>query len=140
MNTNEIFIKGWCVYMIRALTGTEDGVRRIYVDVQEPLHTLEALDRLLRTDMIEPKDYNYAELCDNGLATFVQDDPNCYPLKFKSNDRSEELWLSALSVGGRNAGSHGTLQALILMGFQVNAERDVYHLAKGTKKVFNKKI
>lgn len=125
--------------MIRALTGTEDGVRRIYVEVQEPIQALEALDKLLRTNMIEPKDYNYANLCDNGPANFEHDDPKNYPLKFKSRDRREELWLSCVSVGERNTGARAAVQALLLMGFDVNAERDVYYLAKGTEKVFNKK-
>lgn len=131
--------KGWCVFMIRAITGTEDGVRRFYVEVEEPLHALEALDRLLRTDMVEPKEYDYAELCYCDKADLDWGNPDKYALKFKSRDRAEEVWLSALTTGSRDVGAHGTMQALILMGFQINTERDVYNLAKGTKKIFKKR-
>ena len=123
-----------------SFTKSTSGVRTLYVWApNNPALALEILDRHIRSNMINPREYDRAVLCDNGPSNNNSEDPKNYTLKFYSKDRTEALWISGLSVGPRCSGSHGTLQSLMLMGFDPNPERDVFQLAKGTKKVFTKK-
>lgn len=104
-----------------------------------PGNAMDSLDRHIRANMVNPEDFVRAVVCDNGAVNNNPEDPKNYALKFYSKDEKESYWISGLTAGPRSAGSYGMLQALILMGFEVNGDRDIYTLPLGKRKVFTKK-
>lgn len=100
---------------------------------------MESLDRHIRANMIVPENFVRAVVCDNGIVNNNSDDPKNYALKFYSQDEKESYWIAGLSVGKRSSGSYGMIQALVLMGFDADGERDIYNLPQGKRKVFTKK-
>ena len=114
------------------------GERIIYIVASTPVQALDEINNLLLANEVKPEDYKYAELSNNVPEEFCEDDPDCYPLKFKSRDRRDHLWVSGISAGNHSPESIATFQALLLMDFQVNPREDVYSLAKGNTKIFEK--
>lgn len=105
-----------------------------------PSEALEQLDRHLRTNLINADDYVRAILCYNGTPSEDSKNPANYALKVYSKYRREELWISGLETGSRRPAAQATLQCLMLLGFDVNPEKDVYGLPIGEKHTFVKTI
>ncbi len=118
----------------------KSGKHILCVWANGPQEALEQLDRHIRTNLINPDDYVRAILCYNGPQSENSKDPINYALKVYSKYRREELWISGLATGSRRPGAQATVQCLMLLGFDVNPEKDIYKLPMGEKHTFVKSI
>ena len=116
-----------------------NGNHMVLVWANGPEEALEQLDRHLQSNLINADDYVRAILCYQGEPSDDYNDPKNYALKLYSKYRKEELWISGVAAGSRCAAAHATLQCLLLMGFEVNADNDIYGLPVGEKHTFVKK-
>lgn len=116
------------------------GKRSVYVWAETPECALEQLDRHLQNNLINADNYVRAVLCYHGTSNADSKDPNNYALKFYTKYRNEELWISGVAAGSKCMAAHATHQCLLLMGFIVEAETDIYNLPVGEKKTFVKKM
>ena len=118
----------------------KSGKRSIYVWSETPEGALEQLDRHLQNNLINADDFVRAILCYHGKPNSNPKDPDNYALKFCTRYRNEELWISGVAAGSKCAAAHATLQCLMLMGFVVDAEKEIYNLPVGEKHTFVKKM
>ena len=124
-----------------SFTKTQCNGRRTLYDwfPGNPSLAMESMDRHIRANMVNPDNFVRAVVCDNGTVNNNQEDPKNYALKFYSKDEKESYWISGLTAGPRGPGSYGMIQALVLMGFEVNGDKDIYTLPNGKRMVFTKK-
>ena len=118
----------------------KSGKRTISVWSETPEGALEQLDRHLQNNLVNVDEYVRAILCYHGEPNGNTKDSNNYALQFYTKYRNEELWISGVSAGSKNAGAYATLQCLMLMGFTPDAEKDIYSLPVGEKRTFVKKM
>ena len=116
----------------------ENGTRYLIWSPGVTDPALEMLEKHIIDATIIPEEYNRAHLCYKQLASDNPDDPDEYPLKCYSADGKKEVLISGITTGYRGAGPHGTVQALMLMGFDINPETDVFELPMGEEKTFEK--
>lgn len=116
------------------------GKRTISVWSTTPEGALEQLDRHLQSNLVRADEYVRAILCYQGTQTSNPDDANNYALKFFTKYRNEELWISGVVAGSKCAAAEATLQCLMLMGFVVDSEKEIYNLPVGEKHTFVKKM
>lgn len=116
------------------------GKRTICVWSENPEGALEQLDRHLQNNLISADNYIRAILCYHGETTADSKDPKNYALKFYTKYRNEELWISGVVAGSKCVAAEATLQCLMLMGFVVDSEKEIYSLPVGEKHTFVKKM
>ena len=92
-------------------------------------NSIHELEKHLQHRLILPETYCLATVnynVDKGIPTGetneISNNPEYYPLKFISV--SEELWVSCVTAGDDGEGTHGTIRALQMMGFEVTASRE----------------
>lgn len=125
--------------MSTLIKSRDDGTREICIWSPGVTDTaIEMLDENIMDGTIIPEEFNRASLCYKKLASDNPTDPDEYPLKVYSEDGKTEVWISGITTGYRGTGPHGTVQALMLMGFEIDPERDVFTLPMGEEKMFEK--
>jgi len=96
------------------------------------------LKNLIQREVIHPEDFKLAQLSYNAHEGLGEcGTPKYFPLKFIGEYM--EVWVSSVAAGYRGEGPHGTIEALNLMGFEMDDEmKEVIFTKKVTAEIFNK--
>lgn len=82
---------------------------------------IEELRRHIKNGLIDPSQYNQVNIqysLSGPIPSADTQNPKFYPVKFTSQDKKEQVWISCVTTGYMGEGPRGTLNALKLMGFE----------------------